>query len=291
MKLLIAVLSSILVACSVTIATPIDPSEITSTESSASTALPSMATTTYPSSLPTPDKNGIDLDNLVSLPSNIEDLLKEYLERRHSRNEQRKVCESIKSEYYDQHKLLSDLKKRIQALKGKSGKNGGSSKHNGKIRKVEFELEGQYFKLDKLKKGFEECKSKYDRLDFELKLVKIQLVECVFGEPWNVQSLNQKLSLIRVHPVFKGYLEGLCEKSSECKKGSDQDPSDHQQRLHLQPQTQSESRSFKQKASSFGQRASSSIRNAFSRLGDGFRSLIDRLRRIGCGNQSNRSEC
>ncbi|KAK5668103.1 hypothetical protein QVD99_005143 [Batrachochytrium dendrobatidis] len=91
MKLAVAVLSSILLACSVTIANPIDPSATTSTEAITS---------------PTPNPNGIGISGLDPLSDSVKDLLDKYIELEDDRNEQGKKCKLLQSEYDSQIMLV-----------------------------------------------------------------------------------------------------------------------------------------------------------------------------------------
>ncbi|EGF79181.1 hypothetical protein BATDEDRAFT_89861 [Batrachochytrium dendrobatidis JAM81] len=77
MKLAVAVLSSILLACSVTIANPVKPSVTTDVESSTS---------------PTPNPNGIGLGGLDPLPDSIKELLERYKKGKHDLNQQKKYA-------------------------------------------------------------------------------------------------------------------------------------------------------------------------------------------------------
>ncbi|EGF81691.1 hypothetical protein BATDEDRAFT_23219 [Batrachochytrium dendrobatidis JAM81] len=145
MKLAVAVLSSILLACSVTIANPVDPSATTSTESITS---------------PTHNPNGIGLGGLDPIPNIIKDLLKEYIELEHGRDEQEKLYGSLKPQYDHQHKLVKRLKKKIQVLGYISQASGDGPEYNGEIRKNKLDFEIQKSKLANLKKSLQGCESK-----------------------------------------------------------------------------------------------------------------------------------
>ncbi|KAK5668158.1 hypothetical protein QVD99_005197 [Batrachochytrium dendrobatidis] len=87
MKLAVAVLSSILLACSVTTANPVNPSATTDVASTSTSFLAS---------------NGIGLDGLDPLPGNVKELLEKYAEIDYDRNQQRKIYWPLKSRYDSQ---------------------------------------------------------------------------------------------------------------------------------------------------------------------------------------------
>ena len=101
MKLTVAVLTSLLVACSVTTANPILPSATTSTESS---------------SLPAPNGNGIGLQGLDSLPAEVESLLEKYSKKRGKYSIQLELCKSIESQLTEQQRLVTLLEKELSLI-------------------------------------------------------------------------------------------------------------------------------------------------------------------------------
>ncbi|EGF82899.1 hypothetical protein BATDEDRAFT_86370 [Batrachochytrium dendrobatidis JAM81] len=252
MKLAVAVLSSILLACSVTIANPIDPSATTDVESiafpdlpSATTDvessifpdLPSATTDVESSTLPTPNPNGIGLGGLDPLPDSIKDLFKKYRKKKQGFNQQKKKCELLKSEYNDQRRLIERLWRNTRILQHKYQGNGGSPKHDA-TQKSKLNLKAQRDRLDDLKESIQDCESKRNSLEFELDLIEIELVTLVFGGPWDPKSFYKKLLLIGTYPSVQNYLDRLRneEKSSECNECLGQNPSDQQQ--HRKPSGQ-----------------------------------------------------
>ncbi|KAJ8330319.1 hypothetical protein O5D80_001320 [Batrachochytrium dendrobatidis] len=270
MKLAVAVLSSILLVCSVTIANPVKPSESTDTEASISTFIPTATTYVEARTFPTPNPNGIGLGGLNTLPSSIKDLLKEYEKTKHDRIEQKKICDSLRFQYEDQKKLVKDLKKKIKALKHKSRGNSGGSEYDGEIQESESNFEAQKAKLANLKKSRKECESKYRGIVSELELISIKLVVLVFGS-WDLRSFNQRFFLIITHSSVKGYLGELASKgqSSGRNKSLGQTPSGDQQHQDPQP-------SSSRPSGSLGQRVPSNRRNVFSRLVGNAGSLFQR---------------
>ncbi|KAJ8328652.1 hypothetical protein O5D80_002641 [Batrachochytrium dendrobatidis] len=249
MKLAVAVLSSILFACSVTIANPIDPSETTSTESSTS---------------PTPNPNGIGLDGLNPLPNIIKDLLNKYIELEHGRDEQEKLYGSLKPQYDHQHKLVKDLEKRIRLLEFISQTSGDNQKYYGEIQETKLNLEAQRSKLFDFGSRYYECQLKTCYIELDLSLIKIELVECVFGGPWDSKSTDRKLFLIGTYPSVMRYFGELGNKgqSSGRNKSLGQNHGDQQhQDLQPSPNTPSGSGSPGQKVPSNRQKGSCKFMN------------------------------
>ncbi|KAK5670064.1 hypothetical protein QVD99_003468 [Batrachochytrium dendrobatidis] len=246
MKLAVAVLSSILLACSVTIANPIDPSATTSTESSTS---------------PTPDPNGIGLGSLDPLPNIIKDFLKEYIELEHGRDEQEKLYGSLKPQYDHQHKLNIMLK----------------------FERISLILKS---KLANLKKSLQGCESKYSYLTVKVEQINVKLVDLIFGESWNSKLFGRKLYDINSNPLIRSYLEeqSLEYNKSLGRKPSDQQqrrkPSDQQsQDSQPSPDTPSGSGS-----GYFEQRVPSNKRKGFSKFMNGLKSLFQRSKNDDSSN-------
>ncbi|OAJ32845.1 hypothetical protein BDEG_28722 [Batrachochytrium dendrobatidis JEL423] len=243
MKLAVIVLSSILLACSVTIANPILPSATTSTESIIS---------------PTHNPNGIGLGGLDPIPNIIKDLLKEYIELEHGRDEQEKLYGSLKPQYDHQHKL----------------------------NKLDFEI--QKSKLANLKKSLQGCESKYSYLTVKVEQINVELVDLIFGESWNPKLFGRKLYDINSNPFIRSYLEkqSLKYNKSLGRKPSDQQqrkkPSDQQsQDSQPSPDTPSESGSG---SGYFEQRVPSNKRKGFSKFMNGLKSLFQRSKNDDSSN-------
>ncbi|KAK5670208.1 hypothetical protein QVD99_003308 [Batrachochytrium dendrobatidis] len=277
MKLAVAVLSSILLACSVTIASPIKPSATTSTKSSTLTVLPSSTTSTEASTSPTPNPNGIGISGLYPLPNIIKELLKEYKKTKDSFHEQKSGYHSIRSKYGDQYILLGRSGRKIKVLEYKLRESGGNPEYDGEIRRKRVDLQIQKSKLDDLGRRYDECESRYNHLKIKLQAINEQLVKSVFGRTWNSGSFDQKLVSIGSHPSVMEYLEELCGQgqSSGCDNNFGQNHGDQQQSQDPQPSSSRPSgfgsfghrvSAFGQRVSAFGQRASSSIQREASRL-------------------------
>ncbi|KAK6091073.1 hypothetical protein MT418_008366 [Batrachochytrium dendrobatidis] len=164
MKLAVAVLSSILLACSVTTANPVDPSESTDDEDGISTFIPSATTDTEYSLWIVPNPDGIGLGALDDpLPDNFKNLLDKYAEIQDARNQQSKIYWPLESRYDSQYDVLMGYEKDLEILKYQSQKGNGNPKY-GDIEKTKLDLEDQRSKLVKLRKSFDECQSEIGRL-------------------------------------------------------------------------------------------------------------------------------
>ncbi|KAK5669102.1 hypothetical protein QVD99_004864 [Batrachochytrium dendrobatidis] len=267
MKLAVAVLSSILLACSVTTANPVNPSATTDVETSTSTVIPSATTDVEAITSPTPNPNGIGLGGLDQLPSSIKELLDKHLKLSHARDEQKKVCDPLKPEYDSQIMLVIDLKTKIEVLEEKSQKNGGSPEYDGEIQKTKLDLEAQRSKLEDIEKRYNECQLKKNGLESEIYLTKMRLVYLVFGDSSNFRLFDQQLYLINKHPSVKGYLGEL---SLEYSKTPGQSSSG-QQHQESQPSSSRPSGS-----GSPGQKAPSNKRKRISKLVGEIKSLFKR---------------
>ncbi|OAJ43901.1 hypothetical protein BDEG_27214 [Batrachochytrium dendrobatidis JEL423] len=154
MKLAVAVLSSILLACSVTTANPIDPSATTDAETITSTVIPSETTDVEASTLPTPNPNGIGLDSLDPLSDSIKELLKSYHRKHVGFEEQVKKCELLKSQYKDQQTMVKHAKRKLHVVKHRSLRDGGNRKHGNEIWDNMRDTKIQELKLADLKQSY-----------------------------------------------------------------------------------------------------------------------------------------
>ncbi|KAL5033967.1 hypothetical protein BDEG_21959 [Batrachochytrium dendrobatidis JEL423] len=202
MKLLIAVLSSILVACSVTTANPIDPSETTSTESSASTVLPSVATTTYASSLAVSSSQATNLVDPSKLSNSDMNLIREYVQAKADRESAMEVYGSAESENLAQRELINRLGEQLALLKYKFPDRKSNSECEKKVKKIKQELEFQKKILDKLKKRYTKVRSEYFNLHERLNQIEAQLVECLIRGNLNNPSAYPHFKLLELDSGF-----------------------------------------------------------------------------------------
>ncbi|KAK5665541.1 hypothetical protein QVD99_007887 [Batrachochytrium dendrobatidis] len=109
MKLAVTVLASILFACSVTTAKPVNPSATTSAEASTSTVIPT-ATTSTKSKHRVLSYEGSEFSlDLSKFSKDDMGLIKEYLQTDQEYQEAKKACDSAKSEELNQKELLKRL--------------------------------------------------------------------------------------------------------------------------------------------------------------------------------------
>ncbi|KAK6092250.1 hypothetical protein MT418_007486 [Batrachochytrium dendrobatidis] len=226
MKLAVAVLSSILLAFSVTTANPVKPSATTDVETNTSTVIPSKTTSTESStSTFIPSSSGIGIGNLDPLPRNVKYLLKEYAEIQDDCDLQREVHQLLKSQCDIQRKVITVYEKKLETLKKKPRGKGDNSKHNDKIRKVKLDLEKQKSKFIKLDQEIQGCESEFGRLTQKEWKNDHHSVRLVFGTPLNLAKVFDQVSLIRGTPSAKKYLE---EQSDGQRKRKDLESSDEE---------------------------------------------------------------
>ncbi|EGF80592.1 hypothetical protein BATDEDRAFT_24337 [Batrachochytrium dendrobatidis JAM81] len=266
MKLAVAVLSSILFACSVTIANPVKPSETTSTKSSTS---------------PTPNPKGIGLGGLDPLPDIIKELLDKHLKLGHDLNQQGKICDPLQSEYENQQKLIKDLEKRIRLLEFISQTSGDNQKYYGEIQETKLNLEAQRSKLFDFGSRYYECQLKTCYIELDLSLIKIELVDIIFGGPWDSKSTDRKLFLIGTYPSVMRYFGELGNKgqSSGRNKSLGQNHGDQQQHQDSQPSPNTPSGS-----GSPGQKVPSNRQKGSCKFMNGLKSFFQRSKNDDSSN-------
>ncbi|EGF77360.1 hypothetical protein BATDEDRAFT_91849 [Batrachochytrium dendrobatidis JAM81] len=255
MKLTVAVLTSLLVACSVTTANPILPSATTSTESS---------------SLPAPNGNGIGLQGLDSLPAEVESLLEKYSKKRGRYSIQLELCKSIESQFTEHQGLVKLLEKEVGKLRTvlQSGDGDLRRGRNGKMEGFKADLENLYSKYSKIEREKQDCDLDIIILENELNFLKVDLVKLVFGVPYNAKLLDEQFWEILAHSTVDAYLE-TCdgEQSSGCKKSSAQAPSDQQESQAPQPSPEASPETSSPEASPEASPESSSMGQTLSTIG------------------------
>ncbi|EGF80051.1 hypothetical protein BATDEDRAFT_88861 [Batrachochytrium dendrobatidis JAM81] len=284
MKLAVAVLSSILLALSVTTANPVNPSATTDVETSISTVIPSATTSTEASTSSTPNPKGIGLGALDPLPGNVKELLKEYVKIQDNRNQQRKICWLLQSQSDIQRKVVMGLEKKLETLEKKPQGKGGSSKHNDKIRKAESNLEKQYSKFVKLQRSLYECESEIDDLAQKEWEINQHIASLVFGTTTNVATVDFQTSTIKEMPSVKDYLEkqSLKNKDLDRKSGGrrkHRKSGDQRKHKDFQPLLNEESDDASDEESGSGssrQKVPSKKRKRVSKLMDGLGSFFKR---------------
>ncbi|KAJ8329131.1 hypothetical protein O5D80_003079 [Batrachochytrium dendrobatidis] len=175
MKLLIAVLSSTLIACSVTTATPVNPSRTRNLESS-STAIYTATATTYPST-----STFIDLDvNLVDCgrySRETKEAIKGYAEAKYNVELMREKCESIAAKIITQTTVVENLNERVRLMLSLT-----TLRDNGPDYMETLSLfRGGNDVLAKLQHQRRICNDQYPVLSKKLRLAKESLAREFFG--------------------------------------------------------------------------------------------------------------
>ncbi|KAL5039078.1 hypothetical protein RTP6_006293 [Batrachochytrium dendrobatidis] len=118
MKPSITLLSSILAVCSVTTASPVDPSSTMSAEASTLTASPSATASTESSILTFTDVNlDLELVDCGTLSKKSKKLIKNYATTKRGVKTTREMCKSISESISVEKKLKKQLVKRVDSLK------------------------------------------------------------------------------------------------------------------------------------------------------------------------------
>ncbi|EGF81087.1 hypothetical protein BATDEDRAFT_24768 [Batrachochytrium dendrobatidis JAM81] len=272
MKLAVAVLSSILFACSITTANPVDPNESTDAEHRIFTGTPTVLKGVEYNFWIDANPDGIGLGALDdALSDNVKHLLDKYVELQDGRNQQRKIYWPLKSRYDSQYDVVVGVKKDLKVLEYLS-QDDDSLKYYIEIRKTKLDHEKQLSKLDKIRKSFYECQFKIGLLVEKKSETDERIVSLILGTPLDVVTVIYKSSLIRGTPSVKDYLEQQSSKYESLGQNpidqEYQNPSD-QQRQDLQSSldTLSGSGSFEQKVPSNKRQGFSKF---MSRLGSFF---------------------
>ncbi|EGF78782.1 hypothetical protein BATDEDRAFT_90522 [Batrachochytrium dendrobatidis JAM81] len=287
MKFSIAVLSSILAVCSVTVSNPVDPSESTDDEDGISTFIPSATTSTEDNTftgIPTVFKgveynfwidanpDGIGLGALDDpLSGNVKHLLDKYAEIQDGRNQQSKIYWPLKSRYDSQYDVVLGFKKDLKVLEYLS-QDDDSLKYYIEIRKTKLDHEKQLSKLDKIRKSFDECQFKIGLLwETDKKIVRL-----IFGTPLDVVTVIYKSSLIKETPSVNDYIEkqslkyeSIDQKSGGRRKRKDLESSDEESDEELDEES-----GYK-----FNRKGTFSMRRASSKFITRFGSFFQKSRR------------
>ncbi|KAL5040612.1 hypothetical protein RTP6_007614 [Batrachochytrium dendrobatidis] len=162
----LTILASILLACSVTTASPVNPSASASlsTESILLADLSSAAIFLEVSS--EDDQSQIELS---TLPVEDQDLVKDYLSKVINLP---KAPESVKNQIAAQKEHIAELDKQYQQLIHKSQEKSHTSQYKDKVERAKLELKAQSLELFNLEKQDDVLKSEYDTALFDLNRIQ-----------------------------------------------------------------------------------------------------------------------
>ncbi|OAJ43557.1 hypothetical protein BDEG_26907 [Batrachochytrium dendrobatidis JEL423] len=175
MKLAVTVLASILFACSVTTATPVNPSLTTSAESSTSAV--------------TPNAQATSLFDLSQPSLEVMNLLEEYAQSKEDYKEAEKVYDLVHSTKSDRKQLVKQLREEYQELLDKY-QEGDGSKYKDESEKLEKEED---ILIDLLQRRAGAAYfSLYERLKSDPKFTKI--IDSFHISISSQQSISQQAS-------------------------------------------------------------------------------------------------
>ncbi|OAJ44646.1 hypothetical protein BDEG_27856 [Batrachochytrium dendrobatidis JEL423] len=184
MKLAVTVLSSILFACSVTTANPVNPSATTSTDASTSTTQPT-ATESNKSGLWTASNEEIatwvDVSQFTKADA---ELIKQYLKLTQEREKAKEMRNLLKQEIPKQEKLVKQLDQESWWLFREFGK-GKGPKYGKKLNEAREKYRKEEIKRIKLEKEYYKINPKDIDLGLKLDFVEKELAKRLFGDDLN----------------------------------------------------------------------------------------------------------
>ncbi|KAJ8330527.1 hypothetical protein O5D80_001546 [Batrachochytrium dendrobatidis] len=247
MKLAVTVLSSILFACSVTTAKPVNPSAATSAEASTSTVNPS-ATKSGESEYHVFSYEGSEFSlDLSKLSKNDVKLIQEYLEKDKEYEDIKKACDSAKSKELNQKELLKRLDGENYKLSLKYPNNEDDPVYQEKkeIINQKFDEEDEiFFSLQQKRRKLD--KDLY-HAGLLLHIARENLADLLFQNVPNAASLDSYRIFLELDPSFaEGIYQSLI---LQLNKQSGSDPSSSSKTSTDQP-TQTSSSTQKSSKSS-----------------------------------------
>ncbi|EGF77522.1 hypothetical protein BATDEDRAFT_91730 [Batrachochytrium dendrobatidis JAM81] len=202
MKLAVAVLSSILLACSVTTANPVNPSAAKSAESSTSAAIPTATTSTESEYRTISYEEAANLVDLSQLSESDVSLIEGYLQMDREHEEMEKACDLAGSEKLHQQELIKQLNKKYSTLVHKSQHNNNDPAYEEKVQSFKLKLQEEREKLEELEKKYR--KFNRDFLVFSLQTYanKAELAERFFGDDLDMDLLYLYVEFLKFNPSF-----------------------------------------------------------------------------------------
>ncbi|EGF76341.1 hypothetical protein BATDEDRAFT_92830 [Batrachochytrium dendrobatidis JAM81] len=196
MKLAVTVLASILLACSVTTVSSVNPSAATSAETSSLTAQPSATTnsvfedwTVFNAEI----TNSVDLSRLSEDDAR---LIKKHLKLNEKCKKTKKARGLAESAKLDQERLVSRLDEKYQRLLNKfQGENG--SKYGERLLKAKLELEKEQEILVEIEKKCQSLGSDIFGFNLELNITRGKLARRLFGDNLDIESLYLYMEFLK----------------------------------------------------------------------------------------------
>ncbi|EGF77259.1 hypothetical protein BATDEDRAFT_27958 [Batrachochytrium dendrobatidis JAM81] len=201
MKLAVTVLSSILLACSVTTANPVNPSATTSTDASTSTTQPT-ATESNKSGLWTASNeeiaNWVDVSQFTKADA---ELIKQYLKLTQEREKAKEMRNLLKQEIPKQEKLVKQLDQESWWLFREFGK-GKGPKYGKKLNEAREKYRKEEIKRIKLEKEYYKINPKDIDLGLKLDFVEKELAKRLFGDDLNSPLFYSHVGFMRSNIGF-----------------------------------------------------------------------------------------
>ncbi|EGF82286.1 hypothetical protein BATDEDRAFT_86556 [Batrachochytrium dendrobatidis JAM81] len=213
MKLLAAVLVSILLAFSVATANTVLPSVTTSTYFSSCTVLSSTTTSTDPSSSTALSVSIVniefssgrtfnaDLINQSIFSVEVKNMVNDYLQKKHDYGEAIKIRNSARDTVVVQKQTIAELNERYQQLKRKSQKSKNALKHKSRLDRLKLELENQSSRVFRLQKHMHALEYEHDQASLKLEQQGRRLADIFLGEFPDASRISLRVDL-EPKPVF-----------------------------------------------------------------------------------------
>ncbi|KAK5669199.1 hypothetical protein QVD99_003609 [Batrachochytrium dendrobatidis] len=205
MKLAVTVLASILFACSVTTATPVNPSATTSAESSISTVTPSAQT--IPS---------IDFSKLSNKDMG---LIKKYAKMKKGYDDAEKIHNSLQPKRLSQQELVDRLDEEYEQLMSEFQTSENGSKYSEKLQELEQKLEQEQktlYELTKKQRNFG-----FFGFNWRFGKIELQLIKRLFGKNL-YQTASYYMELLESNSEFVELVNRLGSSTSSKQLGSQQ---------------------------------------------------------------------
>ncbi|OAJ44641.1 hypothetical protein BDEG_27851 [Batrachochytrium dendrobatidis JEL423] len=205
MKLAVTVLSSILFACSVTTANPVNPSATTSTDASTSTTQPT-ATESNKSGLWTASNEEIatwvDVSQFTKADA---ELIKQYLKLTQKYEKAKEMRNLLKKETGVQEKLVKQLDQESWWFL-RQFKKGKGPKYGKKLNEAREKYRKEEIKRIKLEKEYHKADLENIDLNFKLDFSKKELTKLLFGD-----NLDSPLFYSHMHFMASniGFVENI----------------------------------------------------------------------------------